>query len=130
MKITKEARRAARKYYRSCFSAGRLDEGKVRNLISTIAAERPRHHLGILSEIERFVRTETQKNTLTIETPFQIDEQQFGKIHSQVQKHFPAPLIGKKKVTPTLIGGLRIKVGSNVWDGSVAAKLQQLANHQ
>ncbi len=32
------------------------------------------------------------------------------------------------KVTPDLIGGMRIRVGNDVWDGSVKARLARLAN--
>jgi len=31
-------------------------------------------------------------------------------------------------VNPNLIGGMRVKVGSNVWDGSVKARIKALEN--
>jgi F-type H+-transporting ATPase subunit delta len=32
------------------------------------------------------------------------------------------------KITPELLGGIRVKVGSDVWDGSIKARLEALKN--
>ena len=32
------------------------------------------------------------------------------------------------KVTPELLGGMRVRVGNDVWDGSVKSRLDRLAN--
>jgi F-type H+-transporting ATPase subunit delta len=129
MKISKESRRAARKLFRCCIVATHLDENRVRTAVSALASAKPRGYLQMLSEIERLVRTETLKNTLTIETAVQIEDNHFKDIHTRIQKSFPRPLKATKHVNPSLIGGLRIKVGSDIWDGSVAGRLQSLTRN-
>jgi F-type H+-transporting ATPase subunit delta len=129
MKINKEAKRGARKLFRACFVNGHLDEKRVRDTVKAIAEKKPRHYLGILQSVEKLVRTETQKHTMTLESATPLDQGHFQTLQKQVEGHFKKTLISSHKVNPKLIGGVRLKVGSNVWDGSVAAKLQQISKH-
>ena len=39
---------------------------------------------------------------------------------------FGADITHELKVTPALIGGIRVQLGSDVWDGSVSGRLQHL----
>jgi len=126
MKITKESRRAAKKLFRACFAGGQLDEQRVRTAVFSLIKEKPRYYLGILSKIEKLVKAEMQKRSLLIESAVPLEKNRLQEIQTRVQSRFPAPLLPDYSVNPSLIGGLRIKVGSDVWDGSVAARLQQL----
>ena len=126
MKISKEARRAARKLFRECFVQGRMDESRIRALVSALATQKPRHFLGILTSLEKLVKHDLDQRALLVETPIACDEPRLREIEAQVQRRFTAPLIMRHQVNPALIGGMRIKVGSDVWDGSIAARLNQL----
>jgi len=126
MKTTKETRRAVKKLFRACIVNGQMDEKRVRAVVSAVAAQKPRYHLGILSAIEKLVKMETQKRSLHVVTALPVEENRLREIHTHVQSRFPAPLTASHSINPALIGGLRIKVGSDVWDGSIAARLGQL----
>ncbi len=126
MKVRKETRRMAKKLFRSCWAEGRFDEEKVRQLISEIAAEKPRYYLALLTEMEKLIKNELQKRTLFVETASPAANGQLHQVEALLQKRFSSPLISKHRVNPSLIGGLRVKVGSDVWDGSIAARLTQL----
>lgn len=126
MKISKEARRAARKLFRECFVQGRMDETRVRTAVSAVASQKPRRYLGILHALEKLVKHDLSQRLLVVESASALDPQRLREIQSRVETRFATPLILRQQTNPSLIGGLRIKVGSNVWDGSVAARLQQL----
>ncbi len=128
MKVSKETRRAGRKLFRECCPDGRMDDGKIRVAVSAIIAAKPRHYMGILGIIEKLVRFEIQKRTLLIESAVPMDSTQAADIQSKLQKRFTSPLISTQKQNSNLIGGLRIQVGSDVWDGSIAARLGRLAH--
>lgn len=128
MKTGKETRRAARKLFRDCCPDGRMNDGRVRTAVSAVIAAKPRHYRSILALIEKFVRFEIEKRTLLIESAVPMDNAQTSDIQAKVQKRFTSPLIATQKQNPRLIGGLRIKVGSDVWDGSIAARLSQLTH--
>jgi hypothetical protein len=42
MKITKEARRTSRQLFRACMVDGKLDEARVRTVVSSVANSKPR----------------------------------------------------------------------------------------
>ena len=126
MKMTKDARRVAKKLFRACFVNGRMDEDRVRTAVTAVIAKKPRHQLGILAGIEKLVKAETQKYSLMVESAAPLEETNLREIQARVQTRFPVPLTMKHSVNFALIGGLRVKVGSDVWDGSVAARLRQL----
>ncbi len=126
MKTSKEARRAARKIFAVCFVGGRLDEARARSAFSAVIAAKPRGYLGILQEMQRRLKSEVAKSQMVIESAVPMDEARLRQIQDETQAHFKMNLEVASSVNPALIGGLRIRVGSNVWDGSVAARLQQL----
>jgi len=55
-----------------------------------------------------------------------IAEQQAG-IKADLEKRYGAGLNVTYSVDPSLIGGLRIQVGSDLYDGSVKTRLEKLA---
>lgn len=126
MKISKEARRAARKLFRACFVDGRMEEERVRSAVKAVTESKPRHYLAILSAFERLVKSETHKFTMHVESSHSLDEARLREIQARVQTRFVSSLTASHSVNAALIGGLRLKVGSDVWDGSVAARLAQL----
>ncbi len=126
MKIDKRTRSLARKLFRSSFVHGQINEDRIRAIASAIATKKPRYYLGILKEIEKLVRSEIQKFSLHIESSMPLGETRLRDIQSKVQSRFPASRSVSYGHNPVLIGGIRIKLGSNVWDGSIAARLEKL----
>jgi F-type H+-transporting ATPase subunit delta len=127
MKIPKESRRTARKLFNQCLNEKGLDEEKLRKVFKEIAQAKPRRYLAILSELERLARNELKKKQLTIESPMPLSGAELESIKAKIERDFKKSLDVRSKVSPQLIGGLRIKINSDVWDGSVKARLDQLA---
>jgi F-type H+-transporting ATPase subunit delta len=126
MKISKEARHIARSLYRDSLTAGRLDEGKVRQIVSGLAAAKPRELIPILKTYERLVRLEIERNTARVESAVALDGGLQQQMTSQLQQIYRRPIAAEFGVNPELIGGVRVRVGSDVWDGSVANRLREL----
>ena len=126
MKTSKEARRAARKFFAACLVGGRLDEARARRAFSAVIAAKPRGCLGILQEMQRRLKSEVAKRQLVIESAVPLDEARLRRVQDETRTRFKMDLEAASSINPALIGGLRIRVGSNVWDGSIAARLNQL----
>ena len=56
MKISKEARRTSRQLFRACLVDGKLDESRVRNVVSQVASRKPRGYISILDAFARLGR--------------------------------------------------------------------------
>ena len=126
MKISKEARHIARSLYRDSLTYGRLDESKVRTIASGIVAAKPRELIAILKTYERLVRLEIERNTARVESAVALDGAMQQQITAQLQQIYRRPIAAEFGVNPELIGGVRVRVGSDVWDGSVAHRLREL----
>ncbi len=100
---------------------------KIKALVSSIAQAKPRHYLDILKSYQRLIRLETEKTHAVIESATPLGADTSSSIIRDLQTKHGTDLTTEFKVSPDLIGGLRIKIGSDVWDGSVRHRLDRLA---
>jgi F-type H+-transporting ATPase subunit delta len=126
MKITKEARNLSRQLFRMSFSEGRLDRGKINALVQSTLTKKPRHFLGGLEAYQRLLRLEVAKRHVVIESAAPLSEDTSSSIVSNLKQKYGDDLTTEFAVNPELIGGMRIKIGSDVWDGSVRNRLSRL----
>ena len=127
MRLNKESRKICKELFRSSFTNRKLDSGKVRKLVDSLIGEKPRHYIDILKNYQQLVRMEVEKHHAIIESAVALDPVASGRVESDLKGRHGADLSAEFKVTPGLIGGLRIKIGSDVWDGSVRHRLDRLA---
>jgi F-type H+-transporting ATPase subunit delta len=126
MKLTKEMRRTTKELFRSSFTNARLDEGKVRRIVQQIVATKPRHYVDLLKTYQRLIRLETEKHHAIIESATALDQGTSGRVLNDLKAKYGADLTTDFKINPDLLGGLRIRIGSDVWDGSVQGRLNRL----
>ena len=126
MKLTKEARKLSRQLFRLSLTDNRIDRAKVSSLVQSVLAEKPRHYLGGLEAFERLLRLEMDKRHATIESAAPLSEQTSSAVVANLKQKYGDDLTTEFRVNPELIGGMRIKVGSDVWDGSVRQRLARL----
>lgn len=126
MKITKEARQLSRKLLRMSLTDEKLDRAKVNAVVQTVIAEKPRHYLGALQTYQRLVRLELAKHHVVVESATPLSEATSSSILSNLKQKYGDDLTSEFTINPDLIGGMRIKLGSDVWDGSVRTRLQNL----
>src|ERR1700744_4763513 len=126
MKISKQAQRDARQLFRNCQVNGLLDEGRVRQTLALLAEKKPRGYVGILERLHRLVKLDTEQRAASVESAVPLTPEQRIQLTSQLGGQYGAGLSVVFKETPALIGGLRIQVGSDLYDGSVKTRLEKL----
>ncbi len=126
MKITKEARQLSRKLFRMSLTDDKLDRAKVNAVVQSVLAEKPRHYMGALETYQRLVRLELAKHHVVVESATPLSEETSTSILSNLKQKYGQDLTSEFTVNPELIGGMRIKLGSDVWDGSVRTRLTNL----
>jgi F-type H+-transporting ATPase subunit delta len=126
MKINKEIRRISRQMLRASFTDGQLDRGKIASLILSMIAKKPRRYINILQTYKRLLRLEIEKRHARIESAIELSSQTSSKIVAKLKKKYGNDLTSDFVVDPTLLGGMRVRVGSDVWDGTVRNRLQRL----
>jgi F-type H+-transporting ATPase subunit delta len=126
MKISKLAQREARQLFRSCQVNGVLDEARARQAVNLLAEMKPHGYLGILSRFHRLVKLDVAQRTVRVENAVETSPEQLARIRAGLEKHYGAGLDISYSVNPALIGGLRIQVGSDLYDGTVKTRLETL----
>ena len=128
MKIPKEARKLSRSLFRSSFTDGRLDPAKVTAVLKNVVERKPRHTLSALKDYQRLVRMELARRHAVIESATALGTDAGEGILRDLRTRFGADITHEFKVNPALIGGIRVQLGSDVWDGSVSGRLEHLQN--
>ena len=126
MKLNKEIRRLSRKMLQASFTDGQLDPGRIASLVDSLIAEKPRNYVNVLKNYKRLLRLEVEKRHATIETASEVDPAIRSEIVSNLKSKYGDDLATDFHVDPQLLGGMRIRVGSDVWDGSVRNRLERL----
>ena len=126
MKINKEIRRLSREMLRASFTDGQLDSGRISSLVDSLIARKPRNYIGVLKNYRRLLRIEVEKRRARIETASEVDRETSSTLVANLKKKYGGDLTTEFVVNPQLLGGMRIRVGSDVWDGSVRNRLERL----
>jgi F-type H+-transporting ATPase subunit delta len=126
VKISKQAKRDAKQLFRSCRVNGLLDEPKVRQAVQAVVAQKPRGYAAILSHFHRLVKLDLDRRAANVESAVGLTPSQQSGIQQSLANRYGAGLTIAFGQNPALIGGLRVKVGSDVYDGSIQARLNAL----
>jgi len=126
MKISKQERREAKELYRCCLNQGLLDEARVREAVTTVLARKPRGYMAILSHFQRLVKLDLARRTARVESPAPLTTEEQSAVTDNLIRRYGPGLELVFSQNPALLGGLRVQVGSDVFDGSVRARLESL----
>jgi F-type H+-transporting ATPase subunit delta len=126
MKINKEIRRLSREMLRASFTDGQLDPGRIASLVDSLIARKPRNSVEILQNYRRLLRLELEKRRARVETASAVDSETSSKLIANLKQKYGNDLTTEFVVNPQLLGGMRIRVGSDVWDGTVRNRLERL----
>lgn len=126
MKTIKQNRREARHLFRLCRVNGSLDEDRVRRVLQSVIGSKRRGYLALANEFERLVKLEQLQNTARVESAVGLSPDLQAKVRASLVRMYGPAISTSFVETPALIGGMRIRVGSDVYDGSVRAGLAAL----
>ncbi len=111
-----------------CVAGDRVVDDKLRRAFKKIAADKPRGWQAILHEMKRLTRLEMERRQVTVESAEALDEASRDRVQSSLTENYGDDLSFEFKVNPDLLGGMRVRVGNDVWDGSVKSRLDRLSN--
>ncbi len=127
MQIPKIARRKARELFDASVDAsGRPEFSKAISVADVLIKASPRHTLQILKEYTRLIRLAAAKHHAVIESAIPLDAATRDSIHKSLQQRDGGEVSLECKVDASLIGGSRIRLGSEVWDATVLSRIEHL----
>ena len=126
MKITQQARRDAKQLFRICLVDGLLDESRARQVVQQIVVAKPRGYLGTLTHFRRLVELDNARHTAKVVSAMTLPSDLQASVRTDLARVYGPGLSIFFAENSALIGGMRIRVGSDVYDSSVQARLAAL----
>ena len=126
MKISKDIRQLSRTLVRDSFIDRVLNRDKINSIVRTIIEKKPRNYIQLLENYQRLLRLEIEKRRATIESAAELDPEAGRQIVVGLEQKYGPGLATEYVVNPALLGGVRVRVGSDVWDSSVRNRLERL----
>lgn len=126
MKVSRQAQREAKQLFRSCQVKGRMDADKVRQAVRLLVEKKPRGYVGILHHIQRLVKLDEDSRTARVESAVALDGAQQQSVRESLERMKSGEVRVEFAENADLIGGMRVKIGDDVFDGSVRTRLAGL----
>ena len=112
---------------RLCLVDGRVDEGRARQVVQSVLESRRRGYLTLLGLFLRLLRLDHIRHTAEIDSAVQLPADLQTGVKNAIEGVYGRGITALFTQNPSLIGGMRIRVGSDVYDGSVQCWLATLA---
>ena len=126
MKTTKQVMREARQLFRICLVDGRLDEGRARLVVQKVIQSKQRGYLTLLGHFKRLLKLEDDRFTARVESALPLPADLQATVRAELTDVYGRGITTVFARNPALIGGMRIQVGSDIYDGSVRSGLATL----
>jgi F-type H+-transporting ATPase subunit delta len=123
MRTTKRNTREARRLYRLCVVDGLLDESRARIVVQRVLDSRRHDGVGILSHFQRLVRLDRDRHTAHVESAVRLPEDLRARLEADILQWFGRGVDAEFTENRDLIAGVRVRVGSHVYDSSVRGRL-------
>jgi F-type H+-transporting ATPase subunit delta len=110
---------------RISFTSGKLDEEKISRMVQSVETAKPHHYVELLKDYQRLLQLEVEKRRAVIESATPLNRSLGDRIIANLKARYGDDLTTEFRTNPELLGGLRIRIGNDVWDGSVKSRLEQ-----
>ena len=129
MKNDMKISRFAKKLVELSKEEGVVTEAKVSEVLEALKQVQHRHHLIILKTFLNYIRREIALQTAVVATPSSLSAASLKAIEAQLTKAYDRPIHAVLQKDDSLIAGVKVRVGDDVYDASIAGHLQRLAEN-
>ena len=127
MKNDMKISRFAKKLVELSKEEGVVTEAKVSEVLEALKQLQHRHHLMILKTFLNYIRREITLQTAVVSTPSSLGEASLKTIEAQFTQAYHRPIHAVLRHDDSLIAGVKVRVGDDVYDASIAGHLKRLA---
>jgi F-type H+-transporting ATPase subunit delta len=126
MKTRRQVQRDARQLFQLCRIDGVIDETRVRQIVQRMLDGQHAGGLAVLSLFHRLVRLDRARHSADVQSAAPLPADIRARIEGDLARRHGKGIITSFTENPALLGGVRIQIGSDVYDGSVQGGLSAL----
>ncbi len=119
-------KRQARRLFDLARVDGRMDEARLRTVVAEVSTRQPRGCVAVLKNLLRRAVIEKRLHTAHVETPVPLPAPRREMLARSLKGRYGADLDIRYIGNPALLGGVRIRVGDTLVDGSIKGRLETL----
>ena len=127
MKSDVKISKLAKKLLELSKDSGVVTESKVAEVLAGLQQVKHRHYLAVLKTFLNYLRREVALQTAVVSTPTRLSDDAIKAVEVQFSKLYSRPVSAVTQQDTSLIAGVRVRVGDDVYDSSVAGRLKRLA---
>lgn len=123
----KQIQLLSRQFFKLSVVEGALSADRVLGVLEYIEKHRPANTLAVLKAYQRLVAAEFARSRAVVEHAGSISEATLATIAAAMTKKYARPVTATAKPNAALVAGLRVRVGDDTYESSVAGQLATLA---
>jgi F-type H+-transporting ATPase subunit delta len=124
----KAAQKLARQLFAMSVVDGAVSADRVSGVLAYVEIHNPAHSLTVLKAYRRLIATELAKGVAEVEHAGAVSDAMLGAIAAAMSKRYARTVTASAKPSPGLLAGLRVRVGDDIYESSVAGQLAALAS--
>ena len=123
----KKAQQFARQLFKMSVVDGVVSAERVSGVLEYVEKNRPPNPVMVLKAYARYIAHELAKGEAIVEHAGAINDATLSAIAAAMTKKYGRPVIATAKPNAALLAGLRVHVGDDIYESSVAAQLATLS---
>jgi F-type H+-transporting ATPase subunit delta len=127
MHASRQSLQYARQLFRLSLADGQISAERVNGVLDYLGRHPPRQPLVILKHYRRLVAAQLAKNCALVEHAGPIASGILRSIEDSFTQKYQRPIAAATQPNPDLIAGLRIRVGDDLYESSIASQLAALS---
>ncbi len=128
MKYEKKIMQFAKKLVELSKEDGVITEARVSEVLASLKQIKHRNYLTILKTYLVRIRRELALQTAVVSTPNLLSDETLEQISAKYSVIYGRPISAEVEKDTSLIAGVRVRVGDDLYDASLAGRLQRLAD--
>ncbi|HMD60387.1 MAG TPA: F0F1 ATP synthase subunit delta [Opitutaceae bacterium] len=123
----KAAQQLARQLFRLSVVDGAVSAERVAGVLAYVEKHRPPNPVIVLKSYSRLVAAEMAKGEAVVEHAGAVNDGMLTAIASAMSRRYGRPVVATARPSADLLAGLRVRIGDDVYESSVAGQLAALA---
>jgi F-type H+-transporting ATPase subunit delta len=123
----KQIQTLARQLFKLSFDHGALSADRVAGVLAYVEKTRPAHATAVLKAYHRLVAAEVARNRALVEHAGAVNDAMLATIAAAMTRKYSRPITPVAQRNDALLAGLRIRVGDDLYESSVAGQLAALS---
>jgi F-type H+-transporting ATPase subunit delta len=128
MRADKKTKLLAKQLFKLSLVNGQVSAEQVAGVLGYIEKIEPHHTMTLLKLYHRTIQAEVAKSRAVVEHAGPVTDATLRLIGSTMTRKYQRPVTAAAKPNAALLAGLRVRVGSDVYESTVAGQLATLSS--